>query len=496
MLAVYRCFHFSFDCRKSEEHAPTGSRRSSLRCETNHPLSKTLKRSEARALSRRSRKLRSLAPGEKSNVEKFLKLVLEELDSGAAFQRRRRGTSGAWVRDMRFAKTKIRVRHKSSQRWLNVGFAATIDCAVVIAAQELGLFRDYGLSVRLRREVGWATIREKLLHEELDAAAAHASMLFSIYCGIGVVRRSCLTGLLLGFNGSAITLSKDLWNMGARDAASLGKIIQEHKGKRTFTFGVVLELSSQNFNLRKWLRSGGVDPDRDVRVAVIPSALVYDTFRAGHLDGYCVAEPWNSAAALNGAGWVPSTTSEIEPNHPEKVLLVLQDFAEKREEEHLRMIAALIEASRFCDVPENRAELVRMLARTEYFDISRSMLANALVGPFESGLGRRVVKDFVIYDALKTGAPSRVKGKWVFDLVQTIGGNGSIPALRSEIIPKIFREDIFRQALELSKSPELKNSMLEASPPFFLENAPATRMPAPELECEPNEPQPAAALCE
>src|ERR1017187_10154737 len=262
---------------------------------------------------------------------------------------------------MRFAKTKIRARHNQNRNRLNVGFAATIDCAILIAAQELGLFGKHGLSVRLSREVGWATIREKLLHEELDAAAAHASMLFSIYCGIGVVRRSCLTGLLLGVNGSAITLSKDLWNLGARDPVSLGKSIHELKGKRAFTFGVVLELSSQNFNLRKWLRSGGVDPDRDVRVAVIPSALVYDTFRAGHLDGYCVAEPWNSLASAEGTGWIASTTSEIEPNHPEKVLLVLQDFAEKREEEHLRLIAALIEASRFCDVPENRVELVRML---------------------------------------------------------------------------------------------------------------------------------------
>jgi len=373
---------------------------------------------------------------------------------------------------MRFAKTKIKVRYRNRPSGLNVGFAATIDCAVLIAAQELGLFRKYGLMVRLSREVGWATIREKLLHEELDAAAAHASMLFSIYCGIGVVRRSCLTGLLLGFNGSAVTLSKDLWNLGARDAVSLGKIIHEKKGKRIFTFGVVLELSSQNFNLRKWLRSGGVDPDRDVRVAVIPSALVYDTFRAGHLDGYCVAEPWNSAAALEGSGWIPSTTSEIEPEHPEKVLLVLQDFAEKREEEHLRMIAALIEASRFCDVPENRPELVRMLARPEYFDVNKSLLANALVGPFESGQGRRAVKDFVIYDALKAGAPTRAKGKWVFDLVQNIGGNGSNPALRSEIIPKVFREDIFHEAVQLQHASTSKRKLPELAAPLFLPGAP------------------------
>ncbi|HWC59405.1 MAG TPA: CmpA/NrtA family ABC transporter substrate-binding protein [Verrucomicrobiae bacterium] len=367
---------------------------------------------------------------------------------------------------MRFAKTKIRSGHKSTGS-LNVGFAATIDCAVVVAAQELGLFRKYGLNVRLRREVGWATIREKLLHEELDAAAAHASMLFSIYCGIGVVRRSCLTGLLLGFNGSAITLSKELWDQGVRDATSLGELIRKEKGRRTFTFGVVLELSSQNFNLRKWLRSGGIDPDREVRTVVIPSALVYDTFRSGHLDGYCVAEPWNSAAALEGTGWTAAATSEVEPEHPEKVLLVLQDFAEQREEEHLRMIAALIDASRFCDERANRPELARMLSRPEYFDVDRSLLFNALVGPFESGQGRRNIEDFVVYDAGRAGAPTRAKGRWVFDVVQKTGDNGSIRALRSEIIPKVFREDIFRKAWRLAGS-AAKNHASERVPPFFL----------------------------
>ena len=307
-------------------------------------------------------------------------------------------------------------------------------------------------------------------------------MLFSIYCGIGVVRRACLTGLLLGFNGSAITLSKELWDLGVRDAASLCEVIGKLRGQRTFTFGVVLELSSQNLNLRKWLRAGGLDPDRDVRTVVIPSSLVHDTFRAGHLDGYCVAEPWNSAAALDGSGWIPAATSEVEPDHPEKVLLVLQDFAERREEEHLRMIAALIEASRFCDAPENRPELARILAQPQYFDVDRALLTNALVGPFEFGHGRRAINDFVIYNSRRVGAPTRAKGKWVFDLVQQIGDNGSNPALRSEIISKVFREDIFRKALKMEESAKVRPSASKRVPPLFLpELTPASGAPKMEI---------------
>jgi two-component system, oxyanion-binding sensor len=351
---------------------------------------------------------------------------------------------------MRFAKRKtVQVRHPLKRDTLNVGFVSTIDCALIVAAQELGLYRKHGLDVQLSREVGWATIREKLLHEELDAAGAHASMLFSIYCGIGVVRRACLTGLMLGLNGSAITLSNGLWEQGVRDAASLGRLVKERKGQRPLTLGVVLELSSQNYNLREWLRSGGIDPEKDVRIAVIPSALVYDSFKEGYLDGYCVAEPWNSAAVFDGSGWVAAASSEVKSGHPEKVLLVLQEFAEKREEEHLRLIAALIEASEFCDRPANRPELARMLAQSRYFDVPEDHLANALVGPFYNGRQQRPMPDFVRYDAFKSGAPNRAMGKWVFDLVKSLGPASELPALRSDVIGKVFREDIFQKAMAL-----------------------------------------------
>ena len=131
------------------------------------------------------------------------------------------------------------------------------------------------------------------------------------------------------------------------------------------------------------------------------------------------------------------------------------------------MIAALIEASRFCDARANRAELARMLSRPQYFDVDRALLLNALVGPFESGHGSRSIEDFVVYDAGRAGAPTRAKGRWVFDVVQKTGDNGSIRALRSEIIPKIFREDIFRKAWRMTGS-AAKSHTGEQVPPFFL----------------------------
>jgi ABC-type nitrate/sulfonate/bicarbonate transport system substrate-binding protein len=349
-----------------------------------------------------------------------------------------------------------------------VGYVPTIDSALLVAAAELGLFEKHGLTVRLSREVGWATIREKLVHEELDAVAAHASMAISIYRGLGVARRACLTGLMLGVNGSAITLSNDLWNLGARDAASLGQVIKAAQGVRPCTFGVPLDLSSQNHNLRKWLRAGGIDPDKDVSLACIPSVVMHESFQAGYLDGYCVAEPWNTMATRSKTGWVAAATCDINPEHPEKILLVLQEFAEKREEEHLRLIAALIEASQFCDIPENRPKLARMLAKSRYFDVREDVLANSLVGPFDFRHSSRPVPGFVMYDSFKFGAPNRLVAKRIFDMVRSLSP-AAAAGLHADVMGKVFREDIFQRAARLVRPlPGLvsSNDEPEENPPL------------------------------
>ncbi len=53
------------------------------------------------------------------------------------------------------------------------------DCAPLVMAQELGLFKKFGLNVVLNRELGWATIRDKVIYGELDAVHAVAGMPFA-----------------------------------------------------------------------------------------------------------------------------------------------------------------------------------------------------------------------------------------------------------------------------------------------------------------------------
>lgn len=355
---------------------------------------------------------------------------------------------------MRFARNRAFDRRQSGDGRLTVGFVPTIDCATLVVAQELGLFRAQGLEVTLSREVGWATVREKLLHEELDAAVAHASLLFSIYFGLGGVRRPCLTGLMLGHHGSAITISRACWTLGARDPLSLAELVRKETGRRRFTFGVVLEYSAQHFLLAEWLSRGGIRPGIDVDLVVVPSALVHRSLRAGHLDGYCVAEPWNSSAALAGDGVVLASSAEICPGHPDKALVVMQDLADRRVDEHERLLAALIEAGEYCAAPENRDELIHLLARPAWLGVEVEILRNAMVGPFKTGAETRSAEDLIRFDVAASGAPSRAQGRWVLDSMLRLATEEHRGQLRPESIRRVFREEVHAAALRRARLPK------------------------------------------
>src|SRR5437016_5564022 len=87
---------------------------------------------------------------------------------------------------------------------------------------------------------------------------------------------------------------------------------------------------------------------------------------------------------MRRAGWCAATSAELAPRHPEKVLTVRRDFAERREAEHL----ALIEACEFCDRPENRGRVIETLARRQYVDAPLEALRMSMSGSFDFGHGR------------------------------------------------------------------------------------------------------------
>ncbi len=321
------------------------------------------------------------------------------------------------------------------------------DCAPLIAAKELGFFKAQGLDVNLSREAGWASIRERMMHKELDGAHAHASMIYEMSCGLGLQKVPCLTGLMMSHNGSAISFSNELWELGVRDSRSMKRVIDSLKGKRKFRFAIVLKFSTQNYLLRKWLRLGGINPDVDVELVVVPPPQVFTCMTKGHIDGYCAGEPWNSIGLIKGICWCAALSDEVEKMHPEKVLLVRQEFATEHHDTHIAMIVALIRAADYCDKLFNKDELAEILSKPNYFNVSKKALLNGLQGPFQRGMGEQSSSlDAIVFRRNNASAPTEAKALWILNEINRNSLTTEPLKISRDAIKNYFRMDIYEEA--------------------------------------------------
>lgn len=295
---------------------------------------------------------------------------------------------------------------------MRLGYVPLLHAAPLLVARHLGFFAARGVSVRLSAEVGWATVREKIISGELDAAQALSPMPLAMSLGQNSARCDCLTALVLTVHGDAIVLSRKLWESTQGDPARL----VESRGisPEPRTFGVVFHHSAQHFLLREWLHKASLMPDRDYRLVVVPPQQMVAHLKAGHIDGCCLGEPWGSLAVRTGVGIVAALSAELAPGHPEKVLLVRRSFANERHEEHRALVLALLDACAWCAEPDHRAELGALLSRRECLGLPIEVLDAALGGQFDLGAGRTTRRpDIVLFHGPGINEPSIGRAAWL-----------------------------------------------------------------------------------
>jgi len=231
-----------------------------------------------------------------------------------------------------------------------ISYVSLLDCAPLLAAERLGFFKEAGVEVRLSRELGWATVRDKLVAGYCDAAHAPSGMVAALTLGVDCAPTSCEALLALSYGGNAITLSTVLWKDGVRDVAGLKKVASARK--RAPVIGVVYQMSTHRILLHRWLEGGGMDPFKDVEIVVVPPAQVHEHLKAGYIDGFCAGEPWNSVAVAAGTGWIAATSAALAPRHLEKVVVARSESLELDSERHAKVQQALLHACQWCAVPD------------------------------------------------------------------------------------------------------------------------------------------------
>ncbi|GHD27931.1 CmpA/NrtA family ABC transporter substrate-binding protein [Halioglobus pacificus] len=340
---------------------------------------------------------------------------------------------------------------------LDLGYIRLSDSAPLVLAQELGFYEKYQLNVTLHREVSWANLRDKLVVGSLDATQMLAPLPMTTALGAGGLRANLLTGLVLSLNGNGITLSRaladNLAGLGGSpgDAAGTSAALAELLNTQpslSLTLAAAHSFSCHILQLRLWLRAGGIDPDSRVRIIVLPPEQMVDSLARGIIDGYCVGEPWNTAAVQRGIGTMVTSGFSVWNNLPEKVLGVTDAWHQANPASHLRLRLALMETCQWLAIPENRPQAARALADPQYLDLPERELLPSLCGKLQYQRDGAVMDepDFHVFGRYQAGFPWRSTARELLDMSMEMLGGSATEAERSAVVQQSYRPDLYRQA--------------------------------------------------
>ena len=355
----------------------------------------------------------------------------------------------------------VTVRGKE-QRTLRAGFIPLMDASILIVAAELGFAEQEGLRLELVRDVTWANVRDRLAFRQFDIAHMLSPMPVASMLGLGSNPSPTIAPFSLGRGGNAITLSVRIFERmkaltGLSDdadalatARALAALLADERarGEAVPTLGMTYPFSSHNYEFRYWLAAGGIDPDRDVKLVVVPPPLTSDALAAGAIDGFCVGAPWNMIASEKGAGRIVAAKQDIWPLAPEKVLGMRPDWADANADSVSRLIIALDRAARWCDDAAHHNELADILSAPEYIAAPTSIIRRVLSGEFslDARGAKRVVPDYFLFHRGAANYPRPDQASWIYSQMIRWGqaefSTDSLARAKSA-----FRPDLYRAAL-------------------------------------------------
>ena len=276
---------------------------------------------------------------------------------------------------------------KPEKEEVKIGFIPLTDCASVVMASVLGIDKKYGVKIIPTKEASWAGVRDKLVNGELDFAHVLYGLIYGVHLGTSGPKKDMAVLMTLNQNGQAITLSKKLSDKGAVDAASLAKLMSTDK--REYTFAQTFPTGTHAMWLYYWLASVGINPLKDAKVITVPPPQMVANMRVGNMDGYCVGEPWGHRAIADGIGITATTTQDIWPDHPEKVLGTTAEFAKKYPNTSRAVTAAILEAGKWIDAGlQNKMKMAETIADKAYVNTSVDVINQRILGRYQNGLGK------------------------------------------------------------------------------------------------------------
>lgn len=340
----------------------------------------------------------------------------------------------------------------SEKSKVRIGYVPLVDCAPLVIAQEAGFFWEENIEVKFHRESNWASIRDKLSLGMIDAAHMLAPMVLASQMPPTNREpdKSFVTGLALGYNGNAITLSNHMFDILHASGKNLSEILKSLKDyveltNQKLTFGTVHPHSMHTYLLYLLMNKAGIERDK-IAIKVIPPVRMVAAMEHGDVDLFCVGEPWNTAAQFAQVGKIICYGSELWSHAPEKVLGVNYRFAEENREVHVRLLRALVKACQWLEESDHMAQAALWLSSPEYLNCSSDLLLHAMVNQWHAqSLGKQQRK---IFFSCNANAPWPAHAQWITGaLAHQKPPADSIDELTVPI-EKVYDWDIYSEVME------------------------------------------------
>ena len=336
---------------------------------------------------------------------------------------------------------------------IQVGFIPLTDCASVVVAQEMGLFKKHGVDVQVVKQANWLAVRDKLSSGELSAAHCLFGMPFSVAAGVSKANGDPLKiAMIINNNGQATTLSsKNFAGVKYGDFAGLKSATDKLRasGKQP-TFAMTFPGGTHDMWIHLTLAGAGIDP-KSVQVKVIPPPQMVANMTAGNMDGFNVGEPWGAKAVADNVGFTFIATQDLWKDHPEKALVVNGKFAEERRDDLKKMMMAVLEASQFIDDMKNRAKVADMIGTKAYTGAEPAVIRDRLAGKYELGGGNGTkdftsAKDYMLFhNGGQTNFPRQSYGIWFLTQYVRFGKLPKMPDNYEKMVSDILLQDLYKE---------------------------------------------------
>ncbi len=333
---------------------------------------------------------------------------------------------------------------------IKFGMIALTDCSPIVIAHEKKLFKKYGIDSVVMKGANWAAIRDSLSSGDIQATHMLIGMPIASTMGLaGSPKKPMIIPWLLNRNGQAITLKSE-WKGKVADDPKALKAFGEKARKlgEPLTFAMTFPPGTHAMWMRYYLAAGGINPDRDISMIVVPPAQMVANMKIGKMDGFCVGEPWNARSIADKIGFTSVTSQDIWKDHPEKVCAFLGEFADKNPKTVKAILKALHEASVWLDDMNNRPEQCEIVSRATYINCDKETILGRLQGHYDYGDGRKKEDEhYMIFSKRNCNFPQPKYCKWFLSQYRRWGMMKSPPNYEG-ITKQVMRTDIYEEAMK------------------------------------------------